>query len=219
MCKILIAIPCMDQVPALFAQSLAMIRKGEHSCGIALQSGSLIYTSRNNLAVKAMEMEADYVFWLDSDMVFAPDTLLRMVDTLEKNNLDFLSGLYFRRVPPFSPVLYKKLGLLEDGSGAYWEEFEDIPQDGIFEVEGCGFGAVLIKPDVLFDVQAIYGTMFNPLDSMGEDIAFCYRAREMGYKIFCDPSTVLGHVGYSVINGKFFESYKNANQTKEAADV
>ena len=108
--RTLIAVPCMDQVPAPFAQSLAMLQKtGE--CMLSMQIGSLIYTSRNNLAQMAIQMDVDYVFWLDSDMVFEPDTLIRMMDTLQKNDYDILTGLYFRRVPPYTPVLFDKLDI------------------------------------------------------------------------------------------------------------
>ena len=97
--KILIAVPCMDQVPAPFCQSLAQIQKtGE--CVLAMKSGSLIYTSRNDLATQAIQIDADYVMWFDSDMVFKPDTMVRMLDTMQKNDIDILTGLYFRRVPP-----------------------------------------------------------------------------------------------------------------------
>ena len=65
MSKILIAIPCMDQVPAPFAQSLAMIQKTEDNVACAFQMGSLIYTSRNNLALQAMKAEFDYMLWPD----------------------------------------------------------------------------------------------------------------------------------------------------------
>ena len=47
--KTLIAVPCMDSVPSQFAQSLAMLQKVDE-CAIAFQIGSLIYTSRNELA-------------------------------------------------------------------------------------------------------------------------------------------------------------------------
>lgn len=218
MAKILIAIPCMDQVPAPFAQSLAMLNKGEHDCAVAFQMGSLIYTSRNSLATAAFKMDADYVLWLDSDMVFPQDYLLRMMQTLKDNDLDFLTGLYFRRTIPYSPVLFEKLETFEDLSGCNWKEFEDIPKE-LFEVAGCGFGAVLIKTDVLFDVQAKYGTMFNPVSGLGEDVAFCWRARQMDYKIYCDPTIELGHVGYSVVTGQFYQSYRHANLQEGDADV
>lgn len=202
--KILIAVPCMDQVPFTFAQSLSTLEKiGE--CKLAMKAGSLIYTSRNSLAMMAIQMDADFVFWLDSDMVFKSDTLARMMDTLKKNDLDILTGLYFRRVPPYSPVLFDKLE--QNGEITEFSEFNKIP-DELFEVGGCGFGCVLMKTDVFFDVQSKFGNMFAPRGNNGEDVAFCIRARECGYKIYCDPSIVCGHVGYSVIDDQFYRVFQ-----------
>lgn len=202
--KILIAVPCMDQVPVPFCQSLAQLQKvGE--CTLAMKPGSLIYTSRNSLAQMAIQMEADYVFWMDSDMVFKPDTLIRMVDTLKKNNLDILTGLYFRRVPPYTPVLFDQLEMRTKTICA-WSEFKQIP-DGLFEVGGCGFGCVLMDTGVFLSVQAKHGNMFAPMGNNGEDLAFCMRARDCGYKIFCDPSIICGHVGYSIVDDQFFRLY------------
>ena len=51
--KILICVPCMDTIPSQFAHSLATLRKvGE--CAVTFQIGSLIYTSRNELAKKSV---------------------------------------------------------------------------------------------------------------------------------------------------------------------
>lgn len=201
--KTLIAVPCMEHVPVAFCQSLAQLQKvGE--CSLCMLSGSLVYTSRNNLALSAIQAEADYVFWLDSDMVFPSDTLVRMFKVLEENNLDILTGLYFRRVPPYSPVLYERLEL--DGEACDYAEFKTLP-DELFEVGACGFGCVLMKSDVFFDVQAKFGNMFAPIGNNGEDVAFCWRARECGYKIFCDPEIICGHVGYSIVDDKFFKAF------------
>ena len=201
--KIMIAVPCMDQCPTPFVQSLATLRK-VGDCELAVKSGSLIYTSRNSLATRSMSNEFDYVFWLDSDMVFAPDTLERMMKTLTENNYDMVTGLYFRRVPPYSPVLFDQLDM--DGEICYWSEFKEIP-DKPFEVGGCGFGCVLMKTDIFFDVQGRFGQMFAPIANNGEDIAFCWRARQCGYHIYCDPSILCGHVGYSVVDDQFFKLY------------
>ena len=206
--KILIAVPCMDQVPAPFCQSLAQLQK-TGDCVLAMQSGSLIYTSRNALATQAIQMNADYVFWLDSDMVFKPDTLVRMMDTLRKNDIDILTGLYFRRVPPYTPVLYNVLDI--EGVKADFSEFDQIP-DKLFEVGACGFGCVLMKTDVFFDVQGKFGNMFAPIGNNGEDVAFCWRARECGYKVICDPSVICGHVGYSVVDDQFFKAFGAARE-------
>lgn len=201
--KTLIAVPCFDQVPVMFAQSLALLRKVDE-CTLAMKAGSLVYTARNDLATMAIQIDADYVLWLDSDMVFSPDILERMFKTLKENDLDILTGLYFRRVPPFTPVLFDKLDI--KGDLCDWSEFREIPKE-LFEVGGCGFGCVLMKTDVFFDVQGKFGNMFAPIANNGEDIAFCWRARQCGYKIYCDPSVICGHVRTSVIDEQFFKAF------------
>ena len=201
--KVMIAVPCMDQVPQLFAQSLALLQKPENAT-LAMKAGSLIYTSRNDLATHAIQTDMDYVFWMDSDMVFPADALTRMLKTAEENHLDFLSGIYFRRVPPYTPTLFDKLDFR--GNICSWTEFKEIPE-GLFEIGGCGFGCVLVSTEVFLSVQAKHGNMFAPIGNNGEDIAFCWRARDCGYKLWCDPSVVCGHVGYSVIDDKFYKLF------------
>ena len=109
--KTLIAVPCMDSVASGFAQSLATMGKiGD--CSVAFQIGSLVYESRNEIAKKAIQSGADYVLWFDSDMIFNPDTMERLMKHM-KEGKDFVSGLYFRRVSPFTPVLFDQLELVE----------------------------------------------------------------------------------------------------------
>ena len=175
--KILIAIPCMDMVSARFAQSLATLRKTEH-CVVSFLMGSLIYDSRNRLAGYAVETEADYILWLDSDMVFSPDTLERMLKTLDEHpEIDILSGLYFRRVYPFSPVLFSELDEGEDGNIVF-KDYNDYPEE------------------------------ITPLGGAGEDCAFCIRARRAGYTIYCDPSIDCGHMAYAPVTKDFYKAQK-----------
>lgn len=207
--KTLIAIPCMDQVPTLFAQSLSTMRMvGE--CQIAFQIGSLIYTSRDDLARYAMTEGFDYVLWLDSDMVFPEDFHERMLKTLTENNLDILSGIYYKRKPPYSPVVFDKMQL----KGKIWDYswLEDVP-DSLFEVGACGFGCVLLKTEVLMSVQLKHGYLFHPMQNGGEDVAFCVRARDCGYKIMCDPTIVCGHVGNVVITDTLYKQYRSLSDT------
>lgn len=200
--KVLIAIPCMDMVSARFAQSLATLKK-VGQCTVSFLMGSLIYDSRNKLAGYAVQMEADYMLWLDSDMVFPPDTLERMMKTIEENDIDILCGLYFRRTHPFTPVLFNKLE--RDGETLVFEDVKEIPED-LFEVAGCGFGCVLMKTDVLFDIGINW---FTPYIDAGEDCAFCMRAREKGYKIYCDPSISLGHMAYAPVTKEFYNATRD----------
>lgn len=204
--KTLIAVPAMDQTPTLFTQSLVLMRKvGEVSCGF--QIGSLVYDSRNGLGKQALAGDFDYVLWLDSDMVFDPDLMERMFKKLQDEDLDILTGLYFRRVPPYSPVLFNSLNYGDNK--ATWSEFTELPENALIEVGGCGFGCVLMSTEVLMSVQSKFNTMFQPMQGLGEDLAFCWRARQCGYKIMCDTSLVVGHVGQCVANDKYWRAYRH----------
>lgn len=207
--KIFIAVPSMDTVPALFCQSLALLQRAGDTM-IGFEVGSLVYNARNNLARQAVKAEADYVLWLDSDMVFAPDLLQRMMKVCKENDIDFLTGLCFRRKPPYTPCLFDRLEKMENG--ASYTALMSVP-DGRFKVGGCGFAGVLMTTDVLLSVMAKFdGRMFDPLPGFGEDVAFCWRARQCGYDIWCDSDIELGHVGNCIVTRKYFEAYNSEEE-------
>ena len=204
--KILIAVPCMDMVSARFAQSLTTLKK-VGQCTVSFLIGSLVYDSRNKLAGMAVEMDADYILWFDSDMVFPPDTLERMMKVLDEHpEIDVLSGLYFRRGHPFTPVLFSKLEVNDEGTLDF-ADVEELP-DELFEIAGCGFGCVLMRTEMLLDIAAKEGggMWFSPIANAGEDCAFCIRARENGYRIFCDPNIHLGHMAYTPVTKSFYKA-------------
>lgn len=205
--KILIAIPCMDMIAMRFAQSLTTLKKVDN-CVVSFLAGSLIYDARNKLAGYAIDIEADYVLWLDSDMVFQPNTLERMMAVLDEHpEIDVLSGLYFRRGHPFTPVAFDKLEINEKGDCEF-EDMQSVPE-GLSEIAGCGFGCVLMRTECLFDIAGKYGAVwFTPMGNVGEDCAFCIRAREEGYKIYMDPSIELGHMAYAPVTRTLYEALK-----------
>ena len=116
MTKTLIAVPCMDMVHAKFMESFVNLIKPDGTSWAMVQD-TLINEARNIFAANAVKAGFDRVFWLDSDMKFAPDTLLRLSEDMDKYNLDFVSGLYFTRRPPIKPVAFKSL---------WWDKKENI---------------------------------------------------------------------------------------------
>lgn len=214
--KAIILVPTTDLVPIQFAASLVMLRKPEESV-FATEVGSLIYHARNKLAADAIRTESDIALWFDSDMTFPYDTFDRLYKHIQ-NGADIVTGLYTRRVPPYTPTLFKSLDFDDHGNVSY-EEFTEIPDDP-FPVAACGFGAVMMRTDVLFDMQGtIYNnlengdrslgtSLFEPIGTTGEDCAFCWRARKCGYEIICDPSIPFGHVGHTVFTRKFWDATK-----------
>ena len=204
MAKILICVPSMDMVAAGFAQSLAMLQKGGNETAVMFQVGSLIYDARNKLAKEAIKMGADYTMWFDSDMIFQPDTMIKLLE----HNAPIVSGAYFRRCPPYHLVAFDKCNTQD-------REWSDLPlPTDTVKCGGVGFGCVLIRTDVLFDVAAKFKTWFEPMNGFGEDLSFCWRARECGYDILLDPKVTCGHVGQIVVNESFYKAYSEGKENE-----
>jgi hypothetical protein len=95
------------------------------------------------------------------------------------------------------------------------EIVKNYPKKTLFECDAVGFGAVLIKTDVLkrFDPPRFMST-----SPTGEDILFCYQAKEnLGVRVYCDTSTVIQHLGEpKIIEEKDFEE---ANKIEEIREV
>ena len=197
MSKILICVPSMDMVAAGFAQSLAMLQKGGNETAIMFQVGSLIYEARNKLAKQAIKMGADWTMWFDSDMIFQPDTMIKLLE----HNAPIVSGAYFRRSPPYHLVAFDEC----DTKNRKWTDLK-LPTETV-KCGGVGFGCVLVKTDVLFDVAAKFQTWFEPMNGFGEDLSFCWRARECGFDILIDPSISCGHMGHILVNETFYKAY------------
>lgn len=184
--KTLIAIPCMDEIDVGFVQSLMDLKTVGETKTYFL-SGSLIYEARERLSAMAVDNGFDHVLWLDSDMMFKPTMMLDFVSS----NVDMVTGIIPARRPPFIPCVYRK----EGDKLIQMTEFDGH----LTEIDGCGFGAVFMKTEILEKCFDKFKTCFMPVYGFGEDLSFCLRARELGYKIYCDPRIDFCHIGKTVI--------------------
>lgn len=200
--KILIAVPSMDTVAAGFAQSLATLNK-VGQCSVSFICGSLIYDARNKLAAQAIKMEADYIMWFDSDMIFEPDALFKLLETAVTEDAHIVSGLYFRRSAPYTPVAFQDLTIKDDK--AEWTDYKG-ELEGVHKVGGVGFGCVLVDAQVIFECFGKYGTCFSPIGQVGEDLSFCHRAKELGYDTFLDCNVKCGHVGHLIVTQDMYQA-------------
>ena len=192
--KTLIAIPCMSMVHTMFMASLIQL-KIEGDVQFSMTDSSLIYDARNRLGQKAVEEGFDRVLWLDSDMTFEPDIFLKLSKWLDEG-YDFVSGLYFKRRQPIEPVIYSAIGTKQkDGEALPFSDWYDNYPEGIFEIAGCGFGCVMMNTNVIKEVAEKYGLPFSPILGFGEDLSFCCRASQAGFKMYCDSNIKLGHLG------------------------
>lgn len=204
--KLLIAIPTRDEMPYQFVKCLTdLIRhldEEETDYEIAFQGATLVYIGRDKLAKKAIDQGFTHVLWLDSDMTFKP-TLL---DDLMFCGKPFVTGLAVGRRPPhFSCVFKQVLPKVERWT---FEEFPSCP----FQIAACGFACVLIETRVLEKVWTTHGTCFFPTRELGEDVAFCHKAKLLGFEIWAEPTVQLGHIGQMTFYPEYEDIYAESIQ-------
>ena len=135
----------------------------------------------------------DYLFAVDSDISFPPDTLRRLLG----HDKDIVSGIYRQRLPEQKLEVYK----FNEVGGVSNIPWNEIRSRGLVEIAGCGFGCVLVKNVVLREVGAPQFEYHIALDhnhTVSEDVDFCRKAQDRGFRIWADTDVICEHHGTSV---------------------
>ena len=159
--------------------------------------------ARNTGCTKALELDFEWLFFLDDDTIPPNDAILRLI----AHKKPIVSGLYYRRNLPICPVMLRNVD-----SGRQW--ITEFTSPSLIEVDYVGAGCLLIHKEVLHSLQQPWfewkADRFDlPINErMSEDFSFCEKARQNGYKIYVDTSVQCRHVGLgeSRIGGEFIPS-------------
>ena len=187
--KLLIGVPCFDQMPVDFVRCLIKLMDRLKKDGIEYEpffaSGSLVYIAREKIVEKAVKDNFTHVLWIDSDEVFDDD----IVEKLTRVSAPIVCALMRGRHPPYNYNICDTI-----------HHIVDIVPKFVFEIFMCGFGCVLTEVEALKAVaKANGGRCFTPSNRLGEDFQFCERAQNLGIKIYCQPAAKVGHIGKVVV--------------------
>ncbi|TMJ20619.1 MAG: hypothetical protein E6G92_13070 [Alphaproteobacteria bacterium] len=226
--KIAICIPRYGDTKGDFAISLA--RMIAHSLGprqdprleieIFSVSSSDLPLSRTELLKSAIQWQARYLLWLDSDHVFPRDALLRLL----AHKLPVVGCNQPRRADPTGPVAVK---LNAAGEMEYvWTTKAKAAAREVEEVWHVGLAFCLMDMNVLHQVKAhveqgVGWDQWAPFDRkllpgtnarMGEDVSFFRELTDAGVKVHVDHalSWEVGHIHERVITNADAEAQKEA---------
>ena len=198
--KVLIGLPTRSDVHGRTLTSLfSLSGTPETKVALSVQMGSSTSGNRNTIVKQMLERGDDYLFFIDSDLEVAPDTLTKLI----KADKDIIGALYVRAVPPYNPTIMNKT--TKDGKTKI-QNVKDWDRTKPFKVWGIGTGAMLIKRKVLETLKdKLKGEWFkySSIDGIPtqEDIYFCNEAQKEGFEVWCDPTIPTRHwenYGFSV---------------------
>jgi hypothetical protein len=156
-----------------------------------------VEAARNILTAAALREvpELTHLLFIDDDMIFDADAFERLV----AHDLPIVGGLCHNRRPPYMPILMREY----NGGYAFVYDYDrEVDERGLIEVDATGAAFLLVKREVFEKIAETKEEPFT-IRGPGEDISFCLRAKEKGYKIFVDTTVEIGHVGEVTVTSDF----------------
>lgn len=187
--KVLISLPSLGTLRV--ETSVALAQMIGTTGGIAFSFDKpvtpYIHESRDQSAKKALVMGADYLMFIDSDVVFPSDGLQKLI----ANGVDIVGGNYNMH----TAIKVSAVVALNDERYRYREG------DKPFKCRAVPAGFLLIKTEALKKIPRpwfFFRDNTHPKGMIGEDVWFCDAARKAGFDVWCDPTIHIDHIGIGV---------------------
>lgn len=180
---IAIGIPTAGSISVETVMSLLDVLSETLTTRLFFVKGSLIHANRTTIVLQALEAQCTHLFFIDSDMQLETGVLSKLL----QHNKDIVSVNCYRKKLPLISVIVP----LDKDNG------KEMPNE-LFECESVGLACTLINLKIFESMPVPYfvqGWMEDGVTPLGEDIYFCKKAKQNGFKIWCDPTIKTGHIG------------------------
>lgn len=182
--------------------------------------------ARNQVVAHFLDnMQAEWLWCIDSDMGFAPDTVDRLVDAADPIDRPVVGGLCFalgETVPdgmsgflskPF-PTLFSWGRREPDGEVGY-TVLRTYPVNTLVQVAGTGAACLLIHRSIAEKIRTAEGDAWfdrvvypNSRTRVAEDLSFCYRVNAVGSPVFVHTGIrTTHHKSFHLNEADFWSSY------------
>jgi len=190
--NVVICVPTNGLVHSRFTYCLVRAITYTQNKGIPvtleMDEGTVLSNQRQALQDRAIdELKAEHILWLDSDMTFPPNVIIRLL----KHKKDVICATYSKRVPPFHPTAFQSINPVRP---------VDLNHNGLEVVKYAGMGCMLVKASIIDHLPSPHYPLQWDAQAHcwhGEDMGFCDQLDKEGIKLYCDLqlSREIGHVG------------------------
>ena len=189
---------CMDK-PSEYLLLVPEFPHGPWSTNIA--------DARNSLIGQALDCGVSKLLMVDTDQTYPSDTITKLLS----HDVDICGVRVHSRWEPYSPIFYR--GTI----GAYKFISNDEMYSGdLIEIDATGTGCLMINMEIFDELEYPWFQFTMVRDRpVGEDIYFCHKAREAGFKIFVDSSIGVGHLATIEIDEALHKLYQKIHGEKK----
>lgn len=169
------------------------------------QSGPYLANGRNEGVRKFMPTGGDRLLFMDADMVATPDQFATIAQMCDEER-PVVGGRYMNPTGNPNELGMVAYGFCEDPGPSYGfhrlesPTVDTDPDSDLCEVAAVGTGFMCIHRTILEKLAAEYPEptpWFTDMtlgeNYIGEDLAFCYRVRDLGYPVYLARKLKIGH--------------------------
>jgi choline kinase len=204
--KVLIGTPSYDgRVDVWFANSLIATVKEAEKKGIFVHAiytsyDSLVQRARNSLVKLALEGGYTDLFFIDSDTEWEPEWFFRLLNRpepivggalIKKSEKEEYTAKIINKTLKYSED--KKL-LEVDGVGTGFLKVSRFALENLWEASDP-YTSEGEEHRMIFDIKVENGNLIS------EDYIMCYKWKNLGYKVWLDPTITCNHIGVKKFEG------------------
>ena len=158
--------------------------------------GKPIAEARTTLVKQALKNKVKYIWFLDYDVAAPLIATKRLMYDLEQADDDVMvaAGIYTTKEPMCEPMVW-----LQDGNGVHWKwRYGDV-----FECKRIATGCMMIRAELFKTLPEPWFAQVDTLNvsretafeqtTMTDDMFFCKKVTDAGYKILADGNVVCIH--------------------------
>ncbi len=198
MLRILLGIATAGSPSKPFLEALGALRLPPTVAALerSVTFGNFIPAQRELIALDAIDGGYDYLFFVDDDIVFPPDTLELLLETAENDSQTaVVGGLYYSRdsIRPMAVAAWNGTDTTTAAIPAFTTRSVDV-------VDGIGFGCALLRVSMLktldppfFPVHIFIERSTRTVRQCDEDYRYCERVRGAGATVRLDARVRCTH--------------------------
>ena len=221
--SVMIAMPCYDSVKMgtmiSVVKLVQQLAKSGIAVGINTMKSPLIHQARNYLTSVFLTTEYTHLLFIDSDVEFEPEAVLRM--------------MVARKDVVCTPYRVKSMDIEHKHYTVQIKKESPLEAGDLIEVTAGPTGIMLIKKEVFKKIiekfpelkikNSVFPTpgpdheyyynffnfKFEDGYSVGEDVSFCHLVGKAGFKLYANTASPTKHHGSYAWEGKFGDSLKS----------
>lgn len=171
--------------------------------------------ARNTAVERAIKLDADFLFFLDDDVLVPNNTLRRFVQQMQLHpDWDAITAIVPTKHEERDICVFRK-----GEPGPFWRW--DFPET--FEIDFCGMAACMIRTSAFEKVEEPWFQWIRDTDGQhvfeeGEDVNFTRKLKAAGGTLMADGAVLCGHID---LDGTIYQVASDApcfrNESAKAA--